>query len=141
MKYKKRGDGYRSGFEAQVAAQLKRKGVRFHYELTKYPVLVPVHGHACTKCTSTAIARRTTYLPDFTLLDAGILLEAKGKFTGRNRSMLVAFRQQHPGLGFRILFQRDNKLSKISKTRYTDWCKANGIACAVGTSPPKEWLK
>jgi hypothetical protein len=35
---------------------------------------------------------------------------------------------------------RDNKLSKSSKTRYSEWCEKSGIPYAVGWFK-KEWLK
>jgi hypothetical protein len=139
MKYKKRYDGYRSGFEATVAKSLR---VPFSYEVKRYPVWVPVRGHVCKRCLGDSIIRKTTYTPDFTLKNkAGTIIETKGKWTAKNRTMLVAFLSQYPDLTFRLLFQRDNKLAKTSKTRYTELAKKLGIICAVGTVPPKEWLR
>jgi hypothetical protein len=50
--------------------------------------------------------------------------------------------EQNPDLDIRFLFMRDNKISKNSKTRYSDWCKKRGIKYAVSEHGhiPDEWL-
>lgn len=140
MKYAKRKDGYRSGFEAVVAKNLERARVRFQYEAQKFKVRVPEHLRLCRGCGSRAIDREATYLIDFKLGD-GWFIEAKGKLTSKNRSMLVAYRRMYPDHRFYLLFQRDNWLTKKKLMRYTGWAGKNGIICAVGTMPPKDWLK
>jgi Phage endonuclease I len=140
VKYKRRADGYRSGYEATVARNLTRGGIRFAYEPDKLPVWVPVTAHECKACHSRDIYRKTTYTPDFRLA-AHTYLETKGKFTARNRTMLLAYRDQYRGHKFHILFQRNNRLAKKSATRYTDWCEKHNITCAVGETPPRAWLK
>ena len=42
----------------------------------------------------------------------------------------------------RLLFMRNNTLSKVSKTTYTDWCEARGIISHVSEDGrlPTEWL-
>jgi hypothetical protein len=39
-----------------------------------------------------------------------------------------------------MLFMANNKISKESKTRYSDFCTVNGIEYAIGEVPPREWL-
>lgn len=140
MKYAKRKDGYRSGFEAVVAKNLERARVRFQYEAQKFTVLVPEHLRLCRKCGSQSVDRKATYLIDFKLGD-GWFIEAKGKLTSKNRSMLVAYRRMYPDHRFYLLFQRNNKLSKTSKLRYGDWCQKHSIQFAIGTQPPATWLR
>ena len=143
MKYKKRSDGYRSGFEATVAANMTRGGAKFSYEATTFPIRVPARGHVCMECKGTRqIMRLTKYTPDFKIRSAtGTVIETKGNLTARNRAAMIAFIQQYPGIRYRVLFQRDNYLTKGSKTRYTKWGRDHSIICAVGDTPPKDWLK
>jgi len=83
-----------------------------------------------------------TYTPDFTL-NNGAIVEAKGRFTGKDRTKTKEVLNAYPYIKdrFHILFQRNNKLSKKSKTTYMDWCKKNDIKCAVGDTVPAAWLK
>lgn len=68
-----------------------------------------------------------TYLPDWTR--DGELLEAKGYLDSADRRKLKAIRQQYPDLKMTIVFQNPNrKISKQSKTSYSDWCDRVGIA-------------
>ena len=137
MKYKQRKDGFRSGFEAQVAPALLKAG--YKYEPKTYQVLVPVRGHICQSCVENRyIVRQSHYTPDFVRWRE--IVEAKGNLTARNRGMLIAFAKQYPDLKFRVLLQKDNWLTKTHRMRYTDWCKKHDIVCAVGTKVPREWL-
>lgn len=67
-------------------------------------------------------------------------MEAKGRFDPQHRAKAIAFRQQYPHVEYALLFEENNKLSKVSKSRYTDWCDKNGILCSVGLMPD-EWLE
>lgn len=69
----------------------------------------------------------------------GIVIESKGKFTALDRKKMLAMRLLHPDIDLRLLFQYDNKLSKTSKTRYTEWADKNHIIAAVKTIP-EGWL-
>lgn len=140
MKYKKRSDGFRSGFEAKVAEDLRRRKIPYEYESRAYSVVLPVPGHYCRECASKSVARMSTYHPDFHLKGGRLIVETKGRFTARDRKLAARFKIQHPHTNYRLLFQRNNTLTKASKTRYTDWCEKNNIPCAVGTSVPQEWL-
>lgn len=50
--------------------------------------------------------------------------------------------EQNPDLDIRMLFMRDNKIAKNSKTRYSDWCKKRGIVYAVSElgEIPEDWV-
>ena len=115
--------GFRSGFEHAVAGQLLDAGCEFEYE--PYSITYP------------APDRR--YKPDF-VLPNGIILEVKGRFTGPDRAKHLRIKKAHPDLDIRFVFQVDNKLTKVSKTRYSDWCEKNGFPYCFVTIP-EEWLQ
>jgi hypothetical protein len=133
------GAHHRSGFEAAIRKDLDSRGVKYQYEPTKYALRLDVPNVQCVACFSRRVAKTVRYTPDF-FFPNGSIVEAKGKFTARDRKIALAFVQQYP-YKYRMLFQRDNKLGPKSPTRYSGWCNANGIEYAVGTVVPKEWLK
>ena len=118
----------RSGLERNVAAFLEEHNVPFTYEQDKIPYTVPI--------------KNRNYVPDFKL-DNGIYIEAKGKFDAATREKMLLVIKQNPDKDIRLLFMRDNKLTKVSPTKYTDWCKKHGIKCAVSEKGhvPLEWLR
>ncbi len=67
-------------------------------------------------------------------------MEAKGKFTPKDRKLALAFREQYPDRLYALLFQRDNYLTKRHVSRYSEWCKDNNIPYAIGTFK-EEWIK
>jgi len=70
------------------------------------------------------------YKPDFVVkLHDGSLLfvEAKGYFRPEDRRKILAVLKMNPDLKFLIVFQKDNRIRRGSKTRYSDWCKKHGI--------------
>lgn len=117
----------KSGFEKKVAKNLETEGIPFEYESIKVPYVVP--------------SKKRTYNPDFELPN-GIIIEAKGKLDRLVREKMALVFEQNPHLDIRFLFMRDNKISKNSKTRYSDWCKKRGIPYAVSEHGiiPEEWL-
>jgi hypothetical protein len=133
---------FRSQFEKRIAEQLATAGVRAAYEQRQYGITLPAPGMRCNDCRSPRVSRITRYTPDFHVYDGNTLIfvmETKGKFTGRDRKVALAYVAQH-GLPYRMLFMRDNLLSKTSKTRYSDWCREHDIPYAVGSVPP-EWIQ
>jgi len=96
-------------------------------------------GGRCSNCDGRTIYKRATYTPDF-LLPNGLFVESKGKFTSKDRKIAMAMLKQWPKVKYRMLFMRDNKLSKNSNTRYSDWCNQNGVKYAIGLVP-KEWTE
>lgn len=102
-------------------------GVPFKYESLKIPYVVP--------------AKKRVYNPDFELPN-GIIVEYKGKLDRVAREKMALVLEQNPTLDIRMLFMRNNKLSKTSKTRYSDWCEKRGIKFAVSENGeiPEEWI-
>lgn len=125
MRHPRRVGGYRSGLEAEVAAQLEGAGVEYLYETERIP-------YADTKVHK--------YTPDFKL-PSGVLIEAKGRFVASDRAKHLLIQQQHPELDIRFVFSNSkSRLSKASKTSYADWCHKHGFQFA-DKHIPKEWMK
>ena len=112
--------GFRSGFEMSVASNLTQEGVEYEYENKRIKYTVD-----------------RTYTPDFELPN-GIILEAKGRFTGADRSKHLKVRAQHPELDIRFVFQVDNEYGTVGK-RYSDWCEQHGFQYCI-VNIPGEWL-
>jgi len=106
---------------------MEEAGVKYQYEPTRLSFVVPETDRV--------------YVPDFQLPN-GIYVEAKGLFDRDSRKKMLLVTQQHPNLDIRMLFMRDNTISKKSKTKYTTWCEENGIICAVSKDGhiPAEWI-
>ena len=137
-----RKSGKRSKFEESVGHQLDMAGVGYTYETYsyEYDVALGKNRARCLDCDSTNLVRTAWYTPDF-FLDNGIIIEAKGRFTAANRRLILAVREEHEELGENLvmLFMRDNKIHKNSKTHYSDWCMENDVPFAIGEVKP-EWI-
>lgn len=110
------GRKLKSGFEVKVAKVL---GARWEYEPVKLPYVLENNYHPDFAKISPTGAIKATFI------------EAKGKFTGADRRKMVAVKKAHPDTDIRIVFMRDNKLSKASKTTYTMWASKHGFPCSV----------
>jgi hypothetical protein len=117
--------GYRSGFEDDVAKELRSKDIEFTYEKEKIKwVDIKVR----------------TYTPDF-VLSNGIIIETKGRFVANDRRKHKEIAKQFPDLDIRFVFQNSRaKLYKGAKSSYADWCKKYGFQYAEKTIPD-DWLK
>ncbi len=133
---------HRSGFEARLRERLDAEGVQYVYEAEAFPLVMEVPGARCFDCDSKQIVKPSRYTPDFFFADW--IVEAKGKFTAKDRKRVMAllntFAVDHQRRKFGMLFMRDNKISKSSTTRYSDWCKKMGIEFSIGWFK-QEWLK
>ena len=108
-----RAAGRRSGFELEVEAALNALlGREVEYEATRLEYV-----------------KRACYVPDFK--DGEVLYEAKGRFLSADRTKLLAVRNAHPSIDLRLVFQRNNKLSKKSTTTYMDWATQHGFRASV----------
>lgn len=133
---------YRSGLEAKVAAYLKKQGIRYEYEPHKISFQKQVPNGFCSDCGGDSVRTPHTYLPDFFLPDFGFYIEVKGKFTPDGRNKIRAILECHPDLDLRMLFQRDNWLSKKHHMKYSDWCNRNDILFHISSlgEVPEEWI-
>ena len=117
---------HRSGTEAEFAADLTKRGVRFRYESISLPFTV-----------------EHIYRPDFEIVDAGIIVEFKGFFSPEDRAKHVRVKAQHPDRDIRIVFENAHRRltkSKRSKT-YAQWCDQHGIKWAHRTAPDAWFVK
>jgi hypothetical protein len=112
----------RSKFEATVNNKLKIKNVDFKHE----PFYLPYVTEAL-------------YLPDF-VVNGMIVIEAKGYFKPEDRRKMLDVKKFHPDLDIRLVFQRDNKLTKAKNGKtYTQWADQHGFKWAVG-EVPNDWI-
>ena len=81
------------------------------------------------------------YLPDF-VLDNGIVLEVKGRFTLDDRKKHLFLRKSNPDLDVRFVFNNPNsKLYKGAKSTYANWCSKHGfLFCKLSDGIPEGWI-
>ena len=123
---------YRSGFEVKVKKSLESRGIEFKYESEKLAYTVPESKHL--------------YTPDFivqTEVGTTIYVEAKGNFTAADRKKMKLVIEQNPDKDIRLLFMRQNKIQRNSKTTYGSWCDKHGIKWAVSSTGfvPESWVR
>lgn len=123
---------YRSGFEVKVKKSLESRGIEFKYESTRFPYIVPESKH--------------NYTADFEVLtETGhtIWVESKGNFTAADRKKMKLVIEQNPDRDIRMLFMRNNKIQRNSKTTYGSWCDKHGIKWAVSSTGhvPDSWIR
>lgn len=113
---------YRSNYERIIARSLELQKVEFEYE----PIYIFYQVDS-------------KYTPDF-ILSNGIIVEAKGYFTPKDRGKHLLIKKQHPEKDIRFVFQNAKvKLSKKSKTTYGEWCDNNEFKWAQGVIPV-DWI-
>lgn len=121
---------YRSWYEVGVAKALLEAGIPYGYEEGHLLFIVP--------------PQPRKYKPDFIITTKSgneIVVESKGRFTSADRKKMAYVIEQNPDRDVRMLFQSDNRLTKAKRSqRYTEWCAARNIKCAVGNSIPEEWI-
>lgn len=130
----------RSKFEEHIAKELDKRGIKYKYEQYSYEYSEPLRKNmaSCRVCGSTDLQRTGWYTPDF-FLQNGTIIETKGRFTAADRRKMLAVKEDHPNDKIVMLFMRDNKIHKNSKTHYSDWCMENGFDFSIGTLK-EEWL-
>ncbi len=118
-------DGYRGTLEKAIVKGLKSRRAKFSYETLKIRWEELIYH---------------TYTPDF-ILNNGIIIEAKGRFIGRERVRAVAIKKQYPHLDIRFVFSNSNtKMYKDRDTTYADWCKKNNFLFSDKTIPIS-WIR
>lgn len=113
---------YRSGLEERIANSLEKLNTPYLYEVEKFSYVT-----------------ESKYTPDF-FLPNGVILEAKGFFKPADRRKMAAVKKQHPELDIRFVFQRNNTLSKQSKTTYGAWADKHGFPWCIYPHIPDDWL-
>jgi hypothetical protein len=119
---KRQADGFRSGFESQVARNLAGK-MNWSYEGRSFDLLIP-----------------RSYTPDF-FLDNGVVLEVKGYFDAEDRRLIKLFKEQHSSVDIRMVLQKPHqKLTKTGSMTYAAWCDKYHVPWCEGPSVPSSWL-
>lgn len=83
------------------------------------------------------------YIPDFIIaLSNGriLYLEVKGYFRQPDRSKILAVIRDNPGVDLRLVFEKNNKLSRRSKMRYSDWATKHNIPYSINEIP-LDWFE
>lgn len=130
----------RSRFEHHVGLWLEQKGIVYEYETLKLPYYVKEHSASCTGCGGKDIRKHGNYIPDYFLVDLGIILEAKGRWDAQDRKKLKAIKEQHPDIDLRMVFMYDNWITKNKKKRYSTVCEQLNIPFCVGVHNLNELL-
>ena len=133
------GTSYRSGLEVNICKQLEAAKIPFEFEQTTLQYFLKIRKGSCEDCKSTNVYQEHWYTPDFILLNSGIIVETKGQFISKDRTKMLAVREQHPDLDIRMLFYADSKLTKGRAEKCSDWCKKHNFKYAIKTIP-QEWL-
>jgi hypothetical protein len=108
--------GFRSKFEFTFSKELKRLNLFAEYEPDKFKYKQP------------ELIR--SYCPDWKIRES-VYIETKGNFSSSDRKKILWFRESNPDIKIYMLFMRSNNtLSKVSKTKYSDWCDKNNIEWA-----------
>lgn len=117
--------GFRSGLEEKVAAELRAAGVPVQFETLVIEYTRP--------------ERKAKYTADF-VLPNGIIVETKGRFVTADRQKHNLIHEQRPELDIRFVFSNSRaRISKKSNTTYAMWCQRYGFKFADKSIPP-QWL-
>ena len=131
---------FKSKYEISQALWLAKHGVKFIYEAMELRYTQPVRSGECLACGSGDVVKHRIYTPDFFFPEHNITVETKGKFDAPGRAIIQNVMDSHPDLDLRIVFQRDNYLTKMKRMKYSRWCELRGLTYAVGNIPI-EWFK
>ena len=114
---------FKSKLEQRFAAEIFKRGLRAEYEPQRFEFI-----------------RTSHYTPDWGI-GKNTFVETKGYLSPSNRSNLISFREQHPGVEILLAFQcGSNKLSSKSNTTYGEWATKNGFKwCDLSKGFPSEW--
>ena len=111
----------------------------FDYEIVQLEYKAKVYQGQCGDCGSDNCFSSRLYTPDFYFPRTGIFVETKGKFDALSRTKMSQVCQQSDK-DIRIVFMRDNWLTRKRSMTYSRWCELNGIQCAIGDIP-LEWCE
>ena len=85
------------------------------------------------------MGKNRIYKPEFYFPDTGVYVETKGKFDASTRTKMREVCKQS-SLEIRMVFMRNNWLTRKHKMTYGRWCDLHDIQWAVGYIPI-EWTK
>ena len=129
----------RSTLEARVKKQLEDSEQEYVYEKESWTWYESVGNGLCRECGSNNIHKKRSYTPDF-FLGNGIVVEVKGRLTSFDRKLLKSVKEQRPGVDLRLVFDKNNRIYKGAKTRYSEWAEKHGFRYSLKGQIPQEWL-
>ena len=128
---KRNGTTFRSGFEARFDKFLSKRKLPSEYETMSIPYVI-----------------RGLHKTDWVFYkhDGSLMfIQLKGVLDKDARDVILGVVHENEGIDYRIVFQRDNKVYKGGKMRYTDWAKKYKIPSFVVTNDcamlPESWIK
>ena len=127
----------RSEYERRQALRLIEHEVIFEYEGIALEYCAKVHRGLCLDCGAENVGSVRGYTPDFYFPLTDVFVETKGKFDSQNRTKMKEVCLQTKD-DIRMVFMRDNWLTKKRKMNYSRWCTINDIPYAIGDIP-LEW--
>ena len=132
---------FRSRFECEVAEQLIDLDVQWTYEEEEWEYSQKING-TCMDCEGQNVHKNRVYTPDFKVMlpDHTFYIEAKGNFTGPDRTKMVAVKETYPDVDIRMFFQADNWITKLRKRTYGGWCGQKGFVWACAEIPT-DWVE
>jgi predicted nuclease of restriction endonuclease-like RecB superfamily len=107
---------YRSGLETRFQAAAHEHGWDLAYEANKIKYTIPESKHV--------------YTPDFTVT-SNVYIETKGLWAAADRKKAVLIKEQHPDISILYVLQRNQGITKSSKTTYLDWAAKHGLEACV----------
>ena len=107
---------YRSGLESRFQLAAEAQGWKLAYEQDKIRYTVPESKHV--------------YTPDFTVT-SNVYIETKGLWAAADRKKAVLIKEQHPDISILYVLQRNQGITKSSKTTYLDWAAKHGLDACV----------
>ena len=123
-----RGQKMSSGAEVKFAEWMDKNEIFWVYEPDHYKYVLPDR----------------KYTPDFKVNrhdGSCFYVEYKGYLRPEDRTKMKAFKESHPEVDIRFVFQNASKtISKTSKTTYAQWAEKHGFLWADGTIPER-WLE
>ena len=118
---------FRSKSEEKIYNLLKEKNIPCEYEKGKIEY---------------EWSENKTYVPDFFLLENGIILEVKARFKLEDRKKHLFIRKQKPELDIRFIFDNPKaELYKGGKMTNGSWCdKYKFKYSSLREGVPEEWI-
>lgn len=109
---------YKSEFEKTVAAKLKKlRRHHFKYEIEKLPYILEAN-----------------YLPDWTSIRDGTIIEVKGYLDAADRRKMLAVKRAHPDRRIVFLFMKPHQRMPQTKTTHAEWATKMGFEwCTIET--------
>lgn len=113
---------FKSKLEVRISKELKKQKAQYEVDAFDYVI-------------------KKKYVCDFTVptKHGPVYLEVKGYFSQEDRAKMRAVKECNPNIDIRLVFDRDNKLSKKSKMTYGEWADKYGFPYAIG-GVPKGWF-